>query len=152
MWNSFLRFYLFIYLFFSEREEGKGREKNTLIQEWNIDPLLPLCPTPGIKPKTQACVPTRNRTGNVLVHRTVPNPPSHTSQGRNFYFQCKRAYDIQVLLWYYFITGCFIGWLGTKIHHSSTSEWPHCDYLKISFIVSVGLIKDQLVPKSMTKK
>ena len=48
--------------------------------ERNID-WLPLAhPQLGIWPATQACAPTGNRTGDLLVHRLVLNPLSHTSQ------------------------------------------------------------------------
>ena len=43
---------------------------------------LPLeCPHLGTWPKTQACALTRNRTGDLLVHRPALNPLSHTAQG-----------------------------------------------------------------------
>ena len=51
---------------------------------------LPLEHPPlGTQPAPQACVPTRNRTGNPLVHRLALNPLSHTSQGRRLSFNAK---------------------------------------------------------------
>ena len=43
-------------------------------------------PQLGAWPTTQACALTRNRTSNLSVCRTMPNPLSHTSQGGLFYF------------------------------------------------------------------
>ena len=73
----FLLFFLkkkktFIYLFL---EEGEGRERNINVQ-------LPLThPPPGTWLATQASALTGNQTGDPLVHRPVPHPLSHTSQG-----------------------------------------------------------------------
>ena len=39
---------------------------------------------PGAWPATQACALTGNQTGDLLVHRLVLNPLSHTSQGSGF--------------------------------------------------------------------
>ena len=38
-------------------------------------------PLLGTQPTTQACALTENGTGDPLVHRSVLNPLSHTSQG-----------------------------------------------------------------------
>ena len=67
-----------IYLFL-ERGEGKGKKR-----ERNINQLPFTCPQPGTWPTTQACAPTGNRTGNLLVRRLVLNPLSHTSPGDTF--------------------------------------------------------------------
>ena len=42
---------------------------------------LAYSPLLGTWPATQACALTGNRTGDPLVHRSVFNPLSHTSQG-----------------------------------------------------------------------
>ena len=48
----------------------------------NINVWFPLThPLLGTRPATQACALTGNRTCDPLVHRSVPNPLSHTSQG-----------------------------------------------------------------------
>ena len=64
-----------IYLF-SERREGreKGRERS-------FDPLPLTRPQPGTWPSTQACALRGDGTGDLLVHRLVLSPLSHTSQG-----------------------------------------------------------------------
>ena len=67
---------LFIY-YFLKRGEGKEKER-----ERNINVWLPLTHPPlGTQPATQACVLTRNRTSDPLVHRPMLNALSHTSQG-----------------------------------------------------------------------
>ena len=69
-------FFKIIYLF-SERGEGREKERESNISVW-----LPLaCPQLGIWLTTQACALTRNRTVNLLVHRLALNPLSQTSQG-----------------------------------------------------------------------
>ena len=71
-----LRFYLFIF-----REVGKGGRR----REWNINVWLPLAhATLGNWPATQACTLTGNQTSDALVHRSVLNPLSYTSQGQKF--------------------------------------------------------------------
>ena len=71
------RFYLFIF-------RGEGREKE---REGNINVWLPLVHPPlGTWPSTQVCALTGNLTCNLLVHRLVLNPLSHTSQGYFFSF------------------------------------------------------------------
>ena len=51
-------------------------------RERNINVWLPLVyPLLGTWPATQACALTGNRTSDILVHRLVLNPLSHTSQG-----------------------------------------------------------------------
>ena len=68
---------IFIYLFL-ERGEGKEKER-----ERNINVWVPLtCPLLGTWPTTQACALTGNQTSDLLVHKPVLNPLSHTSQGR----------------------------------------------------------------------
>ena len=67
------------YLFF--REEGEEeRERNIYVQEKHhlVASHTPLVETQST---TQACALTGNRTGDLLVHRLVLNPLSHTSQG-----------------------------------------------------------------------
>ena len=66
----FKQFYLFLFL-----DRGEGREKE---REININQLL--LPQPWTWPATQACVLTRNQTGDLSVCRMTPNPLSHTSQ------------------------------------------------------------------------
>ena len=49
---------------------------------------LPLTPPQlGTWPTTQACALTGNQTSNLLVHRPVLNPLSHTSQGNKCSFK-----------------------------------------------------------------
>ena len=70
--TSFWRFCLFL-----DRGEGRGKERKRRINVW-----LPLKrPLLGTWPATQACALTRNRTGDLLVHRPALNPLSHTAQG-----------------------------------------------------------------------
>ena len=70
----FLRFYLFI---FRERGREGDREekKHQCVVASHTHPLL------GTWPKTQACALSGNLMGDPLVHRSVLNPLSHTSQG-----------------------------------------------------------------------
>ena len=64
----------FIYLFLEKEREGE--------RERNINVLLPLmCPLLGTWLTTQACALTENQTSDLLVHRPLLNPLSHTSQG-----------------------------------------------------------------------
>ena len=66
----------FIYLFL-ERGQGKEKERKRNINVW-----LPLaCSLLRTWPATQACALTGNPTSNLLVHRPVLNPLSHSSQG-----------------------------------------------------------------------
>ena len=65
----------FIYLFLEKEKEGKREgEKHQCVVAAHT-PLL------GTWPVTQACVLTRNQTGDPLVHSPALNPLSHTSQG-----------------------------------------------------------------------
>ena len=74
-----LRFYLFML----DRQEGSEKERERNISVW-----LPLvCPLLGTWPAVQACVLTRNRTGDPLVCSPVLNPLSHTSQGEENFLQ-----------------------------------------------------------------
>ena len=57
----------FIYLLL---ERGEGREKDRERNTW---------------PTTQACALTRTRTSDLLVHRLVLNPLSHTGQDYSMY-------------------------------------------------------------------
>ena len=52
----------------------------------NINRLPPMRPPPGTRPTTQACALTGNRTSDLLVCRMMPNPLSHTSQGKAQFF------------------------------------------------------------------
>ena len=72
----FFFFYDFIYLFL---EKGEGKKKEGNISVW-LPPPFPLL---GTWPATQACVLTRNQTGDApLVHRPALNPRrSYTNQG-----------------------------------------------------------------------
>ena len=63
-----------IYLFV---DRGDGREGERNINMW-LHPLL------GTWPTTQACTLTGNQTGDPLVHRSVLNPLSYTSQGSTY--------------------------------------------------------------------
>ena len=47
----------------------------------NINPLLLARPQLGTWPTNQACAPTGNQTGDLLVCRPALNPLSHTSLG-----------------------------------------------------------------------
>ena len=59
--------------------EGERKEKE---RERNISVWSPLeCPLLATWPVTQACVVTRNQTGDPLVCRPALNSVSHTSQG-----------------------------------------------------------------------
>ena len=59
-------------------------------RERNINVWLPrACPPLETWPATQACAPTRNRTGNPLICRPALHPLSHTSQGKMFYHWLK---------------------------------------------------------------
>ena len=68
--------------FFFLRERGrKGEgEKHKFESEASIG-CLSYTPHPRTKPTIQACALTRNWTGNLSVHGTMPNPLSHTGQG-----------------------------------------------------------------------
>ena len=72
-------FYLFIFRKRGREGERKG-EKHQYMHERYINWLPLACPQLGTWHKTQACTLTRNWTGDNLVHRTVLNPLSHTSQ------------------------------------------------------------------------
>ena len=70
------RFYLF-----SERRGGRGKGRETSMCERDMDQLCLACPLPGTWSATQARALTGNLTGDLLVHRLVLSPLSHTSQG-----------------------------------------------------------------------
>ena len=66
-------------------DRGEGREKE---RERNINVWLSLsCPLPAPGPETQPCALTGNQTCDHLIHRTAPNPLSHTSQSTNDTFK-----------------------------------------------------------------
>ena len=88
-------FFLFLYFFhtfillfkiaciYFKREGKRGRKKGreTSMCERNIDRLPLATPQLGNRPATQTCALTRNRTGDLSLWETMPNPLSHTSQG-----------------------------------------------------------------------
>ena len=79
---SFILLFLKIYFHYI-LERGKERRKRgteTLMYERNINQLPPACPQMETGPATQACALMGSQTGNLWVHRPVPNPLSHTSQ------------------------------------------------------------------------
>ena len=78
---SFVLFNDFIYLILErgERRE-KERERNINLRDTSIS-CLSYAPKLGTWPATQACVLTGNWTSDLLVHKPVLNPLSHTSQG-----------------------------------------------------------------------
>ena len=64
-----------MYLFLERGEEREKRGK----QQW-----LPFTHLHhGTYPATQACAPDGSQTCNLLVSRMMPNPRSHTSEGRH---------------------------------------------------------------------
>ena len=71
---------LFTYLFLG-RGEGtqEERERNVDVGGKQIG-CLPHTPRPGTEPATQACAPTRNRTGDLSLCGTLPNPLSQAVQ------------------------------------------------------------------------
>ena len=70
----------FLFLFREKGREGeRGRE--TLMCERNIHQLPLACPQLGTWLSTQVCALAGNWTGDLLVHKQVLNPLSHTSQG-----------------------------------------------------------------------
>ena len=77
----FFSIYLFIYLFFREREREGVRGRETSMCKRSINGLPLAEPPPGTWPATQACALTGNQTGDPLIHRLALNPLSHTSQG-----------------------------------------------------------------------
>ena len=91
--------------FFSERcREGERKgDKHWSVASY-IRPLL------GTWPTTQAGALTGNQTGNLLGHRPVLNPLSHTNQGEGIFFE---VFFLQSL---YFLQISFPGW------RQSTSE------------------------------
>ena len=78
-WVFFKDFFIYLFL---ERKEGREFEKERKIYVW-----LPLvCPLLGTWPATQACTPTGNQTGDLLVHRPALNPLNHTIWGKGVIF------------------------------------------------------------------
>ena len=101
-------FFLNIYILFLEGEgKGKEREKNSNV--W----LLPMHPSLGTWPKTQACALTGNRTSNPLVRRPSLNPLSYISQGSPNLFS-------HTSLWYQRRNFCLFH-LRSSFHESSGS-------------------------------
>ena len=75
MWKFY--FIIIIIILFLEREEEKEKERDRNINVW-----LPLShPILRTWTSTQACVLTRNQTGDPTGRRLALNPLSHTSQG-----------------------------------------------------------------------
>ena len=71
----------YILLLILEREEGRERETETLIWETSICCFL-YTSWPGIKPATQVCALTGNRTCSLLVYvRWCSNYLSHMAKG-----------------------------------------------------------------------
>ena len=70
------RSYLFVF-----RERGREKERKSNVNWW---PLA--CAPAGVQATTKVNTLTGNRTGDLLLCRTTPNQPSHTSQGSNVYF------------------------------------------------------------------
>ena len=93
-------FKIFLNLFL---ERGEGREKE---RQRNTNVWLPLTSLWGTWPATLACVLTRNRTSNPLVHRLALNPVTHTSQGkevvlnRNIWATPDRLMKMKILLFH----------------------------------------------------
>ena len=84
--SHFFKQILFIY--FKQRGREEERERN--INVWLL--LLLTCPPANPTgdltwPATQACALTGNQIGDPLVHQTVLNPLSHTSQGFHFHLR-----------------------------------------------------------------
>ena len=52
------------------------------MRDRNIDWLPLVHPQTGIRPATQACAPTGNRTSNILGCRLALSPLSHAGQGQ----------------------------------------------------------------------
>ena len=69
-----------IYLFFERGREGERGEKYQCVREAAISCLLHM-PWTGAEPTIQACVLTRNGTGNISSHGMMFNQQSHTSKG-----------------------------------------------------------------------
>ena len=81
---------LFIYFQKKGKRLGKGRRqrgRETSMCKRKINQLPLAHPQLGTPPATQACSLTGNRTSNLLVHRPVLNPLSHTSQGNKCSFK-----------------------------------------------------------------
>ena len=78
--------HFFKYFIYLSLERGEGREETWMFERKSR--WLPLAhPKLGTWPATQACALTRNRTGDLSVCGTMPNPLSHTSQGSISYFK-----------------------------------------------------------------
>ena len=77
--------FFFLKILFTYLVRGKGREKErerNITCERYVD-WVPLARHQlEAWPPTQACALTGNQTGDLLVHRRVLNPLSHTSQGQ----------------------------------------------------------------------
>ena len=91
-WFFFFFFEDFTYLFLG-RGEGRKRGRETLMCERNIDGLPSHVPQPGTWLATQACILTRNQTGDLSVCGAMPNPMSHTSQGHWLILVCALTRD-----------------------------------------------------------
>ena len=65
---------------------GRKKGRETSMCERYINRLPLACPQLRTWLATQACALTRNRTGDLLIHRLVFSPLSHTSQGREHTF------------------------------------------------------------------
>ena len=84
-WKMIFKNILFTY-FQREGKGGRKRGREISMCERNTDRLSLAGPQLGIKPATQACALTGNRTSDILFCRTTPNPLNHTSQGWKMIF------------------------------------------------------------------
>ena len=67
--------------------EGEREGRKHQCQRETSTACLPYAPWQGTEPVTQLCALTRNRTGDLLPCRTVPNQLSHTGQGSPYLFK-----------------------------------------------------------------
>ena len=88
MW-FFLNSHLKICLLIVEREEGREGEREKGLCVRNMGQLPPLHVPTGIKPVSQACALTRNRTCNLLVYRMALPSTEPPGQGTSMCFFCE---------------------------------------------------------------
>ena len=79
-WLFFLKI-LFIY-FEREEKRGRNRGRETSMCERSIDPLPLTCTPIGDWTCNPPCALTRDRTCDLSLCGTMPNPLSHTGQGK----------------------------------------------------------------------
>ena len=80
-------------------ERGEGRERTSMCKR-NIDQMPLTCPQPGTWPEMQACVLTRNQTGDFLVlwedalstkpHQSRLFRIKYSHKSRGFLFTCHK--------------------------------------------------------------